>query len=158
MAFLALVDGAVRPLPAAIFGRHPSPAVRMRVRMHRPTPNRRLADGADPHTSPEPALRALQPTAPRERHACVAGLERLLREAAAPARPLTVQAPVQRAAILAARPSLLNVRRALRDAENPRPEGLARTVLLLMDGCGPLYAPSYPGAPASVAYRAAGTL
>jgi hypothetical protein len=157
MPFLALLDGAFRP-PAATVARRPPVALRSRVRLHRLALTRRLAEGADPLGSPELALRARQLTAPREVQGAVTGLERVLHEAAAPSRALTAQAPVQRAAIVAARPFLLNLRRRLRETESPRPAGVARTVLLLADGCGPLYAPSHPGTLASRAYQAADTV
>ena len=157
MAFLTLVDGALRP-PAAEFARHPSLALRLRVRLHRLELTERLAECADPFSSPELALRARQLSSPREVRGCVNGLERVLREAAAPSFAFTAQAPLQRREILAARPFLMNLRDRLRETENPRPTGVAQTVLLLMDGCGPLYVPSHPGTLASRAYRAAGAL
>jgi hypothetical protein len=157
MPFLALVDGVLRP-PAAMLASRPPLTLRLHVRLHRLALTRRLAEGADPLASHELALRARQLTAPRELRSCATGLERVLRDAAAPSRGLTAQAPLQREAILAARPFLLNLRRRLRETENPHPAGVARTVLLLMDGCGPLYAPSDPGTLASRAYRAADTL
>jgi hypothetical protein len=149
MPFTALVDGGYR------LGRQPSLRLRLRVRLHRSELTRRLADGADPHASPELALRARQLTAPREIRAAVKGLDRVLCEAAAPSRALTAQAPLQRAEILAARPFLLNLRQRLHESENPDPAGIAQTELLLTDGCGPLYAPSHPGTLASRAYCAA---
>ena len=157
MATTALPDHAARPSRAAPPA-HVSPLLRLRVAMNRTRLAQTLAAGADPSASPELALWARELTAPRELRFCVSGLERVLRDAAAPTRALTAQAPLQREAILAARPFLLNLRRRLREAENPRPAGVAQTVLLLMDGCGPLYAPSYPGTLASRAYRATDAL
>jgi hypothetical protein len=156
MAFIALVDALGRP-PATLAS-DPSLTLRLRVRLHRLELTRRLAEEADPFASPELALRARQLTAPREVRGCVKGLERVLREAAARSRGLTAQAPLQREAIVAARPFLLNLRQRLRMTENPRPAGVAQAVLLLTDGCGPLYAPSYPGTLASLAYWAAKAL
>lgn len=120
MAFLALVDGALRP-PAAEFGRHPSLALRLRVRLHRLELTERLAECADPLSSPELALRAHQLSSPREVRGCIKGVERALREAAAPSFAITAQAPLQRREILAARPFLVNLRRRLRETENPEP-------------------------------------
>jgi hypothetical protein len=157
MAFPAPLDGALRP-PAAEFTSHLSLALRLRVRLHGTELTRRLAEGADPLASPELTLRARQLTAPRVVRGCVTGLERVLHEAAAPSCAFTAQAPLQAEAILAARPFLLNLRDRLRETENPRPAGIARTLLLLMDGGGPLYAPSYPGTLASLVYRAADAL
>ena len=158
MAFPALVDGALRP-PAEALASHPSLALLLRVRLHRLVLTRRLAEGEDPSTSQELALRARQLTGPSEIRCCVTGIERALREAASPSRGLTAQAPLQREEILAARPYLLNLSQRLRDTEHhPRPAGIARTLLLLTDGCGPLYAPSHPGTLASRAFRAAEAL
>jgi len=157
MAFTAPIDGALRS-PSAGFRPHPSLPLRLRVRLHGAELTRRLADGADPLASPELAMRARQLTAPREIRACVRGLERALREAATPSRALTAQAPLQRAEIRAAHPFLLNLAQRLREIEDPRPAGVARILLLLTDGCGPLYAPADPGTLASRAYRAADAL
>lgn len=153
MAFLALIDDAGR-LPTAPFAPRPAFGVRVRALVHRVELTRRLATGADPGASPELALRARAITSPREVHQCVNGLERVLREAAVPSRGLTAEAPLQREAILAARPFLLSLLDALREIEHPRAAGVARVELLLTDGAGPIYAPSYPGTLASAAYRA----
>jgi hypothetical protein len=62
---------------------------------------------------------------------------------------------VNRAAIRAAKPYLAHLIDCLREADAPRPAGIARVELLLTDGCGPLYATSPPGTLAAAAYRAA---
>ena len=56
------------------------------------------------------------------------------------------------------RDAVTGLERVLREADGPRPTGVARTVLLLVDGCGPLYTPSHPGTLARRAYRAADTV
>lgn len=157
MPHTALVGGALRP-PLSAPASHASLGLRLRVRLDRPELTRRLAEGAEPLASPELALRARQLTAARTVRDRVGRLERVLREAAAPSRGVTAQAPLQREAILAARPFLLNLRQRLRETENPRPAGVARVELLLTDGAGPLYAPSPPGTLGSRAYRAADAL
>jgi hypothetical protein len=154
MAFPALAHGALRPHVGARAS-HASLGLRLRVRVHRLDLTRRLAEGADVCASRELALRAGRLTSPREVRACVEGLDRVLRESVAPSRGLTSQAPLQREAIRAARPFLLNLRERLRETESPRAAGVARVELLLTDGAGPLYAPSHPGTLASLACRAA---
>lgn len=153
MAFLALIDETGR-LPTAPFAPRPTFGVRLRALVRRVELTRRLAEGADSGASPELALRAREITSPRVIRECVNGLERVLREAAAPSRGLTAQAPLQREAILAARPFLLSLLDALREVERPRPAGVARVEMLLTDGTGPIYAPSSRGTLASAAYRA----
>jgi hypothetical protein len=78
----------------------------------------------------------------------------VLGEAGAPSRGLSAKAPLQRAAILAARPFLLSLLDTLREVEHPRPAGVARVELLLTDGTGPIYAPSHQGTLARLAFRA----
>jgi hypothetical protein len=154
MATTALLDHSARR-PQAAVPNHVSPLVRLRVALDRIRLVEALAAGADPSGSPELALRARQITSPREIATCITGVERILRDAATPPRGLTAEAPLQREAILAARPFLLNLLAGLQETKRPRPAGVARTVLLLSDGCGPVYTPSPPGTLASRAYRAA---
>jgi hypothetical protein len=153
MAFPALIDETGR-LPTAPFAPPPSFVVRLRALVQRVELTRRLAEGADSGASRELALRAREITRPCEIRECVNGLERVLREAAMPSRGLTAQAPLQRDAILAARPFLLSLLDALREVQHPRAAGVAHVEMLLTDGTGPIYAPSYPGTLASAAYRA----
>jgi hypothetical protein len=157
MATTALPDHSARP-PRVALPTPVSPLLRLRVALQRPELVRALAAGADPSASPELALCARRLTRARELRICVAGVERILRLATTPPRGLTVEAPVQRDAIVAARPFLLNLLERLRDAEHPRPAGVARTLLLLTDGCGPVYSPSPRGTLAAAAYRAADAL
>jgi hypothetical protein len=56
------------------------------------------------------------------------------------------------------RHAVTGLERVLREADGPRPTGVARPVLLLVDGCGPLYASSHPGTLARRAHRAADTV
>jgi hypothetical protein len=143
--------------PPAEAGAAPSLDLRLRVLLQRRHLTQRLAEGADPSASPELALRARQLVA-RERRESLAILERVLREAAAPPRGLSARAPVQREAVLAARPFLLNLHEQLRAADDPQPAGIARTLILLSDGCGPIYAPSEQGNLASRVHGAAAAL
>jgi hypothetical protein len=151
MASTALLH---RPAVSPAAGR-PGLGQRLRVRLHSAELTRRLASGADPSSTPELALLARRLTSAREVRECVAGLERVMREAVAPSRTFTAVAPVNRAAIRAARPFLDHLLACLREADAPRAAGMARVELLLSDGCGPLYAPAPPGELAATAFRAA---
>jgi hypothetical protein len=71
-------------------------------------------------------------------------------ELALRARQLTALRELRRA--------VTRLERVLREADGPRPAGVARTVLLLVDGCGPLYAPSHPATLARRAHRAVDTV
>jgi hypothetical protein len=153
MAFVALIDHTAPASPVLPRAR-PSLGVRLCAFVHRFELTQRLAECADPNASPELALRARQLATPRELRRTILGLERVLREAAQPSRAMTSQVPLQRQAILAARPFLVSLLDTLREVEHPQPAGLARAELLLTDGAGPVYAPSYPGTLASLAFRA----
>lgn len=158
MAITAPLPGSERP-PWSTLPDHVSPLLRARVAMHRFRLTRAIADGSDHAASPELALRALQLTQPGRRRDCIRGLEHILREATAPSRPwLTSQVPIQRAAVRAARPFLLNLLERLRETEHPRPAGIARTLVLLTDGHGPVWSPAEPGALAAGALLAANAL
>jgi hypothetical protein len=153
MPFTALLHGTA-PAPAAARIRRPPLGVRVRAHVQGLELTRRLAAGADPSLDPALAARAARLTSPRERRATVERLERVLRDAEAPPFALSAAAPLQRDAILAARPFLVGLVDDLRTTEDPRPTGLARAELLLTDGCGPLYAPSPPGTLAGLVFRA----
>jgi hypothetical protein len=158
MATTALLHRSARP-PQVVAPSRPSLLVRLRVCVGRIELDRHLAAGADPSATPELAHRARQLTGRRERQVCIAGIERALRQATTPpGAGLTARAPVQRDAILAARPFLEHLLDRLRETDAPRPQGVARAGLLLVDGCGPLYAPAPRGALAAAAYRAADAL
>jgi hypothetical protein len=62
--------------------------------------------------------------------------------------------PVNRAAVLEARPALLALADDLVEIVHPRPCGVARAIELLRDGAGPLYRPWAPEELHSAAERA----
>jgi hypothetical protein len=146
------------PAPSARDASRPSLALRLRVLARAHDLTRALAAGADPSSSAELGLQARRLTAERPRREMIAGLERALREARTPPVGLTARAPYNRRAILDAEPFLGNLVARLREADEPRAAGAAQVELLLIDGCGPLYAASAPGALASAAFRAAQSL
>ena len=153
------------------------------VWIRRPTLDRMLAEGADPHDSRELARRAAQLTSARHRHSLAAAIERALEEAEHPRGALSPVVPVQRREVLAARVALLRlakdlagddrefisgVRRVVSTrhtngdslgdmpTERYRPRGVALVQLLLTDGESPLYAP-HPAGELELAVRHANT-
>jgi hypothetical protein len=113
----------------------------MRVRLHRRRLDRELADGLPPDGAADRALRAHQLGELATRTA----LARSLRDAVEvtgrrPARPLSSAVPV-RPAVAESREGLLGLAERL---ERPGPVnacGVARVLVLLSDGAGPLYNP-----------------
>ena len=75
-------------------------------------------------------------------------LARSIRRAVASAEnehsPLTAVVPVDKAAILEARPALLALADDLEEIRDPDPRGIELTLELLRDGSGPLYRPWRP--------------
>ena len=71
-------------------------------------------------------------------------IRRAVASAEAPRSPLTARVPVDRAAVLEARPALLALADDLEDIPDPNPRGVALAVQLLSDGAGPLYRPWSP--------------
>jgi len=121
----------------------PSVRLRLRVRLHRWRLDRRLADGFWPEASEESALRARQLTDSSTR----SGLARALRGAVSDAESAHSLAmysavPICRKAVLSWRQGLLGLADRLEQDGPLNPCGVARTVLLLTDGTGPLYNPS----------------
>jgi hypothetical protein len=111
----------------------------LRVRLHRPELDARLAAGEDSSAAPELALRATQLEQPAARRQVALALAR----AVASARggfALTASVPVSRAAVEEARPEL-ELLVAMLEGDGPvRAQGVARAHQLLTDGASPLYA------------------
>ena len=109
--------------------------------------DRRIAQGADPGSSPELSRRARQLIAPGFRARMAAGLRRTISAAEHPwPRGLTAQIPVQRGAILEERAELLRLARLLTEEQTVSARGMARVEQLLTDGRSPLYCPAPRGA------------
>jgi len=159
----------------------PSVFLRPRVWLSRATLDRMLAEGADPHDSPELARRAAQLTSARHRHSLAAAIERTLEEAEHPRRALSPAVPLQRSAVFTARVPLkrlaadlagdnreslsgtrgfISTRETTRGsmermtAEEYAPRGVALVQRLLTDGDSPLYTP-YPAGELELAVRRA---
>jgi hypothetical protein len=121
--------------------RSASLSLRLRVRLHRGRLDRELADGLHPDAAPDRALRAAQLSEPATRWA----MARSLRDAvAAPSRgvliPPAPAAPIS-PAVADYREALLGVADRLQQPGPVNPCGVARTLVLITDGGGPLYDP-----------------
>lgn len=107
--------------------------------------DRRIAQGADPHGSPELTRRARQLASPRCRKGLAAGLRRMVEAAEEPRPVLTSQVPLNRRDILAERELFLELAYDLGSSEDLRPLGIACIERLLTDTYSPCFATSRPG-------------
>ena len=118
-----------------------------RVWLFRRELDRRIAEGADPASSPALERRARQLVAPAFRARMAAGLRHAIAVAEQPWRHRrSAQVPVQRSAILNERAQLLGLAHLLTEEETVTARGVARVEELLTSGRSPLYFPSPPGA------------
>jgi hypothetical protein len=118
-------------------------ALRIRVHVHRGGLDRQLADGLAPEAFLDRALRASQLADPATRRRMARSLRRLVREAKLPAAARLCSAvPVHRRAVLPWSEALLGLAERLENPAPVNPCGVARTVVLLSDGAGPLYNPA----------------
>jgi hypothetical protein len=123
-------------------------AERVLLTLHQVRLDDELADGTDPVSTRELALRAGQLTDPRRRARFARSLRRAISAAELPPhRRLPgrgAAVPVNRAAVLEARPELEALADDLVELSHPNPRGVALAVRLLRDGAGPLYRPWSP--------------
>jgi hypothetical protein len=111
---------------------------RLAARWHHAALDRELAAGASPDGDPARALRAHRLVGARGRRHLVLAIERILREASAPAARRTAEAPICRRNVREAQRQLQ--RRAYRLAAGPVDvRGVALAQALLTDSAGPLY-------------------
>ena len=97
-----------------------------------------LADGRAPDSFEARALRAVQLAGMRERRRTARALRALVRRADRP-QLLTSAVPVSRRAVLPSREGLLGLAERLERPDPVNPCGVARALVLLTDGNGPLY-------------------
>jgi hypothetical protein len=120
--------------------RSPRLGVRVRVLLRRRRLDRELADGCAGDASDERAWRAGDLAGPATRRQLACSLRRVVADAERPRAALLSHAvPVHRQAVVAWREAVLGVAERL---ERPGPVnacGVARVVVLLTDGTGPLY-------------------
>ena len=121
----------------------PGFGVRVYVAVSRSKLDRALARGEDPVTRRALAVRAGQLVSARGRERVVVALERAVAAACAP-RALTAAVAPNPTAVRSNRSALLDVTDRLRGPEPVAAAGVARLLVLLRDGCSPLYSPARP--------------
>jgi hypothetical protein len=113
--------------------------VRIRALVHRGRLDGMLADGADPASSAELALRASRLTRRGYRRALADSFDEAVSIAEGRELRLSAVPPLARREVRAARAALLELSRALRSERHVSPAGVALAQRLLTDGSGPLY-------------------
>jgi len=112
---------------------------RIAVRVHAPSLDRDLAEGMSPDTTETLALRAQMLVRPSVRYGLARSLQSVLALAMEPfARPC-VRVPLCRDRVRDASEDLQLLIDRLRTVAPVPAQGVARTIVLLSDGCGPLY-------------------
>src|ERR1035441_879181 len=118
------------------------PARGARVRLRRGRLDRELAEGRDPEACGDRALRAGQLTDTVTRRRVARSLRGVVAKAERAPGGLGSAAPVCRSAVLAWREGLLGLADRLEQPGALNPCGVARALVLLTDGTGPLYNPA----------------
>jgi hypothetical protein len=114
-------------------------ATHLRVALYQRRLDRELADGLPVDSSPQRKLRATQMADRRSRAMLARSLRRLVADARSHPRSLSPVIAANRGAILPCETAMLTLAERI-DSDTPvAATGLARTRLLLADGCGPLY-------------------
>lgn len=114
--------------------------LRLLAGLHRNRIDRQLADGEDPFASEDRALRARQLTDLSKRHRLAQSLRRVVARAESRgAALLGAPVPVCREAVLPWREALLGLADRLERPEPVSACGVARAVILIEDGAGPLF-------------------
>jgi hypothetical protein len=134
---LRVGSGAV--VPRSIFPR-------VRVAVGRRALTRALSEGADPVSSPELSVRAVQLTSSRNRKQVARTLRRTISESHRPALTRSRVVIIRRAAVLDAEDALKVMIERLGNSEPVRAEGMAIAERILTDAdWSPLYSPAEPG-------------
>jgi hypothetical protein len=123
----------------------PGPLVRLYVAVRRGSLDRALARGEDPVARRALAVRAGQLVSRRGRARVAVDLERALRSAIAPPELTSAVAP-NPTAVRLHYAQILELVDWLRSSEPVAAAGVARLLVLLRDGCSPLYLPAPPEA------------
>jgi hypothetical protein len=127
-------------------GRSHSLLLRARVGLHHGELTRALAEGADPSSRPELALRAAQLTGKRSRRTLARTLRRTIAEAHQPAMTRARAVIIRRGEVLDAEPAITAMIKRLESSEPVLPEGMAMAERLLTNADhSPLYNPAEPG-------------
>ena len=116
---------------------------RLRVQLHRGRLDQQVAEGFGPDPVEDRALRARQLAAMRARRRLARSLRARVKDLERPvAHQMTAAVPLCRRAVLPWRESLLGVAERLERPDPVNPTGVARVLVLLTDGTGPLYNPA----------------
>ena len=118
-----------------------APGARLRVRLHRTRLDRELAEGRDPEACGDRALRARQLTDTVTRRRVARSLRGVVAKAERAPGGLGSAAPVCRSAVVAWREGLLGLADRLEQPRPVNPCGVARALVVVTDGSGPLYNP-----------------
>jgi hypothetical protein len=120
--------------------------VRARVGIQRGELSRALAEGTEPSSRPELALRAAQLTGKRSRRTLARTLRRTIAEAHKPALTRARVVIIRRGEVLNAQPAITAMIERLEGCEPVRPEGMAIAERLITNADhSPLYNPGEPG-------------
>ena len=139
----SLQNGGLSGLTAGPFPLPPTLRCRLRVQWHKGRLDRQLADGFGSDPIEDLALRARQLTRVRARRQLARSLRARVNDAERPAAPrLSAAVPLSRRAVRAWRESLLGIAERLERPDPVNPCGVARVLMLLTDGTGPLYNPA----------------
>jgi hypothetical protein len=122
--------------------KRPSLPLRIKVRTHHSSLDRRLAEGERPDHDAALELRARQLTSDRLRRGLARSLMRALHSAQEPRRWGSA-APVDRRAVTDARLQLIELALRLEQPDPVAARGIAMISELLTDGGSPLYAPGW---------------
>jgi hypothetical protein len=142
---------ALHPYPLASSGPPPGLGLRLRVALRRGRLDRDLADGLPPDSFDDRALRAVQLAGMPERHRVAHAFRALVKRAERP-ELVTAAVPVSRRAVVRWRESLLGLAERLERPDPVNPCGVARALVLLTDGGGPLYARGAAGSMSDVVW------
>jgi hypothetical protein len=126
------------PCPTGPPGSEPTLAQRLRVHLHRGRLDQQIAEGFDPAAFEDRALRARQLGGVPARRRVARSLRDVVKAAERPA-PLSSAVPVSRRAVLQWREALLGLAERLERPEPVNPCGVARALVVLTNGGGPLY-------------------
>lgn len=115
---------------------------RLRVGLHRGRLDRQLAEGFGNDPIEDRALRARQLSGKRTRRRLARSLRARVKDAERPAAPqISAAVPLSRRVVRSWRESLLGLAERLESPDPVNPCGVARVLVLLTDGTGPLYSP-----------------
>ena len=120
--------------------------LRMTVAARRDALTQELADGANPASTPERALRAAQLTSERRRRQMIRTLNRTLAEAHRPSVTRALVTLIDRRAVLEAEDAIQAMIERLRSPEPVSVRGMAQAERIITDGVSsPLYGRAEPG-------------